>query len=401
MNISCPECGYKGNIKNELIPKEGKNVTCPKCKCRFFISLPDDSYNSVNKEIRNFKNESEIERIEKKTERKNIKIEIVTPGAITDTDPGCIIFILFFIVLLITILILIRSYTILFLIFIFLTITLAKSRTRLLEKKKFKRDLELLYSSQYYQFVKNFVLKYKYIFPENEKELLLDFLNEKGFRFSKREISWLIINVREIIKYESFREKILYNRPKNPKEYILNFLEIGSDYSDADKLKYFFILLNDENIEYDRFNIEKAIKEISKEKELSHFEKRFGTNQTKSVFIEDLDSITGYEFESFLKTIFERMGYTVEHTRLTGDQGADLIISKFGEKIAVQAKRNLNKVSNRAIQEVVASVNHYGADRGMVVTNSRFTSSAIELAASNNVKLINRDELEVLINKYY
>ncbi|KPK99322.1 MAG: hypothetical protein AMJ91_08200 [candidate division Zixibacteria bacterium SM23_73_3] len=111
--------------------------------------------------------------------------------------------------------------------------------------------------------------------------------------------------------------------------------------------------------------------------------------------------MTGYEFEHFLKTLFGKMGYRVEHTKLSGDQGADLIISKLGEKIVVQAKRQSAKINNKAIQQAVAAVKHYGADRGMVVTNSQFTRSAVELANSNNIELLNRSELQKLIGKYF
>jgi len=94
------------------------------------------------------------------------------------------------------------------------------------------------------------------------------------------------------------------------------------------------------------------------------------------------------------------MGYTVEQTRLSSDQGADLIISKFGEKLVVQAKRYGQKVNNAAVQEVAASIKHYRADKGMVITTNYFTLSAVELANSNNIELIDRDKLETLIRKY-
>lgn len=44
------------------------------------------------------------------------------------------------------------------------------------------------------------------------------------------------------------------------------------------------------------------------------------------------------------------MGYDVQNTPLSGDQGADLILEKFGEKTIVQAKRYQGNVTNRAVQ---------------------------------------------------
>jgi len=78
-----------------------------------------------------------------------------------------------------------------------------------------------------------------------------------------------------------------------------------------------------------------------------------------------------------------------------------LIISKFGEKVVVQAKRYSKKVNNKAIQEIVAAIKHYGAERGIVITNSEFTRSAIELANSNNIELTDRFKLEKLIRRHF
>jgi len=46
----------------------------------------------------------------------------------------------------------------------------------------------------------------------------------------------------------------------------------------------------------------------------------------------------------------------------------------------MQAKYYTNPVGNKAIQEVVAAIPFYGANKGMVATNSPFTKSAIALA---------------------
>lgn len=37
MKITCPECGFSGNVKDELIPENGRNIGCPKCKKNFFV----------------------------------------------------------------------------------------------------------------------------------------------------------------------------------------------------------------------------------------------------------------------------------------------------------------------------------------------------------------------------
>lgn len=94
------------------------------------------------------------------------------------------------------------------------------------------------------------------------------------------------------------------------------------------------------------------------------------------------------------------MGYSVKKTRLTGDQGADLIISGNGSNQVVQAKRHNANIGNKAVQEVVAAVRHYKCGNGMVVTNSYFTPAAVELAKSNDIELVDRKLLQEWIAKY-
>ena len=40
-----------------------------------------------------------------------------------------------------------------------------------------------------------------------------------------------------------------------------------------------------------------------------------------------IDGMEGYEFEKCMKDIFEKLGYLVNHTPRSGDQGADLILT--------------------------------------------------------------------------
>jgi HJR/Mrr/RecB family endonuclease len=132
---------------------------------------------------------------------------------------------------------------------------------------------------------------------------------------------------------------------------------------------------------------------------LASFEDGLNEDDLSSTRIDDVDNLSGSEFELFLKQLFVKMGYSVINTKLSGDQGADLIIEKFGTKIAVQAKNYGGKVSNKSVQEVVAAIKHYEANKGMVVTNNFFTKSAYSLAESNNVDLVDRNLLEDWIRK--
>lgn len=113
-----------------------------------------------------------------------------------------------------------------------------------------------------------------------------------------------------------------------------------------------------------------------------------------------VDSMSGYAFEDFMKYLFEKMGYMTMKTQMSSDMGADLILHDGDKKIVVQLKNHTGNIGVKAIQEIVASVNYYEADDAMVVITSNFTPQAITLARSNDVKLIDRMELDTWILKY-
>lgn len=109
--------------------------------------------------------------------------------------------------------------------------------------------------------------------------------------------------------------------------------------------------------------------------------------------IEKIDIMTGEEFERFMENYFIDKGYKVTRTPLSGDYGIDLIIEHEFGKIGVQLKCYLDKVSLKAVQEVVSGLNHYGLSSGIVITNSYFQPSAKRLANDNKITLWDRDTL--------
>lgn len=266
---------------------------------------------------------------------------------------------------------------------------------------KYKDIKQNLIETNNYRYIKSFVVKYKNLDYEIvEFDKLRNLLTSKGISIDDEALKTLINEEESKQDYEEFREKILFNKPDNLEQYILNLIEIyGENYTEH--LDYFTNILSENLIQYSEQQLEENIKTIIDKRELEQFEKNLENENISSISIEDVNLMTGYEFENFLTTLFQKMGYIVEHTKLSGDQGADLIISKFGEKVAIQAKRYTQKVTNKAIQEIAAAIKHYGADKGLVITNSEFTRSAKELADSNNIELIDNEKLEILIRKYF
>lgn len=267
-------------------------------------------------------------------------------------------------------------------------------------KKEKLRNLE-------HDYIGNFVRKYysdlkgKHTISDLESKLKLkELLSSEDIEFSDEELNGLISEEIEKYEYKQFREKIISANPASLDDYIRSFLEYcGDSYQkDIDKLQK--LLAEMEVPSADMIDINERIGVVKKKIELDNFKKKLVDKDARNISMHDIDSMSGYEFEGFLEELFRRMGYSVKHTKLSGDQGGDLIISKFGEKIAVQAKRSESPIGNKAIQEVLGAMKMYGCDKGMVVTNNDFTTQAMELADKSNVELIDGDKLEDLIREY-
>ncbi len=103
------------------------------------------------------------------------------------------------------------------------------------------------------------------------------------------------------------------------------------------------------------------------------------------------------QFEEYLARVFTHLGFAVERTGQSGDQGVDLIVAHGDHRVAVQVKGYVNSVPNAAVQQAYAGMAFYGCQSCAVVTNSRFTISAVTLAQRLKCVLIDEHVLPRMI----
>ena len=109
--------------------------------------------------------------------------------------------------------------------------------------------------------------------------------------------------------------------------------------------------------------------------------------------LEHIDRLSGLDFEYYLFYLFKGHHIRTRITSYTHDFGADLILRYRRKKIVIQAKRWNENVGIKAVQETIGAMSYYKAKYGVVITNSFYTKSAIELANASDVVLLNRYDL--------
>ena len=106
-----------------------------------------------------------------------------------------------------------------------------------------------------------------------------------------------------------------------------------------------------------------------------------------------VEEMEGGDFELHCAEILRGAGWTVSHNGRTGDQGVDLIAELNGLRVALQCKRYASSVGNSAVQEIFAGQKFEMCDVGGVISNAKFTASAIQLSQTLGVLLVDISEL--------
>lgn len=109
--------------------------------------------------------------------------------------------------------------------------------------------------------------------------------------------------------------------------------------------------------------------------------------------INEVDNLTGAEFEEFLVKKFKQSGNKAYKTKASNDYGADIVLKKSRKTVIIQAKRYSSSIGVKAVQETVGALSYYKASHGIVITNNYFTKNAIKLARANKIDLWDRDQL--------
>lgn len=117
--------------------------------------------------------------------------------------------------------------------------------------------------------------------------------------------------------------------------------------------------------------------------------------------LEDLDGLSGAEFEAWIAEVLQVAGFRTEDIRTSGDFGVDVIAEESGIRFGIQAKRYSSNVGNSAVQEANSGAQFHGCDLAAVVTQAGFTRAAIAQAERSRPPclLIGRDEIHEMAER--
>ncbi len=214
--------------------------------------------------------------------------------------------------------------------------------------------------------------------------------------------------LRKLLREKHFNSLINKLRSSGQEDYLKNFINRFGRESGRGQ-GYTF---RNHRFDWDRIN---DLKKILEEKGVTSNEKdvfallRFYIQEKEENLTREsirkepqrFEKLSGSNFEGLLSRLFEAMGYRVELTGRSGDQGGDLIANKEGERVLIQAKCYRDwSTGNAAVQQVVGAMKYYDCNKAMVVTTSHFTSEAIVLAKTNQTELVSKEQLQELLLKY-
>lgn len=116
------------------------------------------------------------------------------------------------------------------------------------------------------------------------------------------------------------------------------------------------------------------------------------------------DKVTNIEarqFEVEIGYLLKNMGYRVQVTCSTGDDGVDVFAMREKEKVIVQCKKWRRKEIDRAVVDELAGVaERHGASKSILAATSGFSESAVNTARSHGIELWDFRTICNLLNEY-
>lgn len=118
---------------------------------------------------------------------------------------------------------------------------------------------------------------------------------------------------------------------------------------------------------------------------------------------QDLNLLSGIEFENLCQQLLEKMGFETETTKISADGGIDLIAYNYqplvSGKYIIQCKRYSGSVGEPIIRDLYGVVTAERANKGILITTGNFTNNAISFSKDKNIELVDGNKLNILLKQ--
>jgi len=119
----------------------------------------------------------------------------------------------------------------------------------------------------------------------------------------------------------------------------------------------------------------------------------------KITSIEEVNELSGIQFEKFIEKIFKDKGYKTTLTKASYDAGIDIVAEKGTEAIGIQAKKRSKSVNRYAVFDAHYGLKRYNCTKACVATNSVLTEQARNFALENNVDIMDKFVILSILRK--
>jgi hypothetical protein len=149
------------------------------------------------------------------------------------------------------------------------------------------------------------------------------------------------------------------------------------------------------------FQQKQAAERASQEEHRRRMEQEAENRRQQLRTLEQLQKMTGSDFEGFITSLFRKDGYSVHQCGGSGDEGIDLVIETSAAKDVVQCKRWKSDVGSPVVREFYGSLMHAGARHGFIITTASYSQSARGFAQGKPITLISGDDIIAWSNKSF
>jgi len=118
----------------------------------------------------------------------------------------------------------------------------------------------------------------------------------------------------------------------------------------------------------------------------------------------DINNLSGHDFEDLVEKLIRQLGFITEERKRSADGGID--IKAINEQpilkglYIIQCKRCNNSISESIIRDLFGVVTSERANKGILITNSKFTKAAEKFASNKQLELIDGNKLIELFEKH-